>query len=78
MTAAPSLSLPVTALYAGLCGALYAILTVAIIKTRRAMKIPYGDGGQRPLRKLTAVSARPTPANGRFSGKAVIGIKNCG
>ena len=64
MTAAPSLFLPVTAVYAGLCGAFYAVLTVAIIRTRRASKIPYGDGGYRPLQKLSAVSARPTPARG--------------
>ena len=66
MTAAPSLFLPVTALYAGLCGAFYAFMTVAIISTRRANKIPYGDGGYRPLQKLIAVSARPTAASGRF------------
>ncbi len=66
MTPAPSLFLPVTALYAGLCGAFYAFMTVAIINTRRANKIPYGDGGYRPLQKLTAVSAPPTPAIRRF------------
>lgn len=55
MAPAPSLVLPITSLYAGLCCLLYLILTVAVVRMRREMKIPYGDGGQRLLKKRIAV-----------------------
>ena len=47
--------LPITSLYAGLCGVLYLVLTVAVVLMRRELKIPYGDGGQRLLKKRISV-----------------------
>ncbi len=58
MDSAPSLLFPITSLYAGLCGVLYLILTSAIVRMRRQMKIAYGDGGQRLLKKRISVRAR--------------------
>ena len=58
MAPAPSLLLPIASLYAGLCGILYLALTIAVVRMRRKMKIAYGDGGQRLLKKRISVSPR--------------------
>ena len=58
MVPAPSVPLPITSLYAGLCGILYLVLTGAVVLMRREMRIAYGDGGQRLLKKR--ISVRPS------------------
>ena len=50
------MDVPVTSLYGSLTGILYLALTVGVIRKRRELKIPYGDGGQRMLIKRIAVS----------------------
>lgn len=51
------MALPVTSLYAVLSTILYLTLAVGVIRKRRELKIPYGDGGQRLLIKRIAVGA---------------------
>ncbi len=50
------MGLPVTSLYGSLTGILYLALTFGVIRKRRELKVPYGDGGQRMLIKRIAVS----------------------
>ena len=68
---APALPLPIASFYAGLCGILYFFMTWAIIKRRRNMKIPYGFGDDRILRKRSTVGhclcpSRLTDENGVY------------
>ena len=47
--------LPIVTLYAGLTGTLYMALALNVIATRRQLKVPYGDNGDRMLIKRRAV-----------------------
>ena len=49
---------PVTSFYASLCGLLFLALTVVVVRMRRQLKLPYGDGGNSVLRKGIAVCLR--------------------
>lgn len=57
---APTLALPVTSLYVGLLGAGLVALTVRVIKTRRANKVPWGDGGITELKRVVRAHANFT------------------
>ncbi|BDA48569.1 probable inner membrane protein YecN [Coccomyxa sp. Obi] len=48
------MALPVTSFYGSLTGILYLALTFGVIRKRRELKVPYGDGGQRMLIKRIA------------------------
>jgi uncharacterized membrane protein YecN with MAPEG domain len=46
---------PITALYAGLCGVLLLGLAARVIRLRWKLRVGIGDGGQRPLHKAMRV-----------------------
>lgn len=52
--------LRVTSLYAGLLGAGLVLLTVRVIRHRRANKVPWGDGGLAELRRAVRAHANFT------------------
>lgn len=54
-SAVQRMELPITSLYLSLSGILYVVLTLMVIRERRSLKVPYGDGGQRMLIKKRAV-----------------------
>lgn len=59
-TAAVLAPLRVTSLYAGLLGAGLVLLTVRVIRHRRANKMPWGDGGITELRRAVRAHANFT------------------
>ncbi|MEO8509206.1 MAG: MAPEG family protein [Betaproteobacteria bacterium] len=49
------MTVPITALYAGLCGVLLLSLAARVIRLRWKLRIGIGDGGERPLHKAMRV-----------------------
>ena len=49
------MTVPITALYAGLCGVLLLALAARVIRLRWKLRVGLGDGGERPLHKAMRV-----------------------
>jgi uncharacterized membrane protein YecN with MAPEG domain len=49
------MTVPITALYAGLCGVVLLALAARVIRLRWKLRVGIGDGGERPLHKAMRV-----------------------